>query len=75
MGNLIVIIVVALILFLAMRPIIKHHKNKGNDLKSGDIIVDEETVYAVDITDGKFCANGTPENIDVKKDGNKSYKK
>jgi|LFRM01.1.fsa_nt_gb hypothetical protein len=30
MGNLIVIIVVALILFLAMRPIIKHHKNKGN---------------------------------------------
>ncbi len=40
---------------------------KGNDLKSGDIIVDEETVYAVDITDGKFCANGTPENIDIRK--------
>ena len=31
MGNLIVIIVVALILFLAIRPIIKHNKNKGNE--------------------------------------------
>ena len=31
MGNLIVIIVVALILFLAMKPIIKHHKNKGSE--------------------------------------------
>ena len=30
MGNLIVIIVVAFILFLAIRPIIKHNKNKGS---------------------------------------------
>lgn len=30
MGNLIVIIVVALILALAIRPIIKHNKNKGD---------------------------------------------
>ena len=30
MGNLIVIIVVAFILFLAIKPIIKHNKNKGN---------------------------------------------
>ena len=29
MGNLIVIIVVAFTLFLAIRPIIKHNKNKG----------------------------------------------
>lgn len=29
-GNLIVIIVVAFILFLAIRPIIKHNKNKGS---------------------------------------------
>ena len=30
MGNLIVIIVVALVLFLAIRPIIKYNKEKGN---------------------------------------------
>ncbi len=30
MGNLIVIIVVAFILFLAIRPIIKHNKNKAD---------------------------------------------
>ena len=30
MGNLIVIIVVAFTLFLAIRPIIKHNKNKRN---------------------------------------------
>ncbi|MGL5313357.1 MAG: hypothetical protein ACRC92_08930 [Peptostreptococcaceae bacterium] len=29
MGNLIVIVVVAFVLLLAIRPIIKHHKNKG----------------------------------------------
>ncbi len=30
MGNLIVIVVVAVILALAIRPIIKHNKQKGN---------------------------------------------
>lgn len=33
MGNLIVISIVALILFLAIKPIIKHHK----EIKSGEI--------------------------------------
>ena len=30
MGNLIVISIVALVLFLAIKPIIKHHKERGN---------------------------------------------
>lgn len=30
MGNLIVISIVALILFLAIKPIIKHHKERKN---------------------------------------------
>lgn len=30
MGNFIVILVVSLVLMLAIRPLVKHHKNKGN---------------------------------------------
>ena len=30
MGDLIVILVVTCVLLLAIRPVIKHHKNKGN---------------------------------------------
>ena len=30
MGDLIVILVIVCVLLLALRPIIRHHKNKGN---------------------------------------------
>ena len=30
MGDLIVILVIVFVLLLALRPIIRHHKNKGN---------------------------------------------
>lgn len=39
---------------------------KGSDLTSGDVYVDDDDVYAIDLTDGKFCANGTPTNLDIR---------
>ena len=40
---------------------------KGNDLESGEVFIDNENVYAIDLTNGKYCANGTPEKLDVRK--------
>lgn len=31
MGNIIVILVVSLVLVSAIRPLVKHHKNKGSE--------------------------------------------